>query len=119
MQNNPLYLKTFPKPPSSPIHATHSPTSPPLPQPSPSLKYHFLAHSALDIIEERIVSGAKTIDPYFGLLHVLEEVNIYTFLTNTLVKIIVMIEGVDGSGGIRDSDVKAVLPLTYEVYNRL
>ena len=37
--------------------------------------------------------------------------NIYGFLTNTLVKIIVMIEGGDGSGGIRDSDVKAVLLL--------
>jgi hypothetical protein len=60
------------------------------------------------------VSGAKTIDTYFGLLHVLEEVNIYGFLTNTLVKIIVMIEGVDGNAGIRDSDVKAVLRLTYE-----
>jgi len=104
-----LYLKTFPKPPPTPLH-------PPvtggtlLPQPSPSLKYHFLAHSALDIIEERIVSGAKTIDTYFGLLHVLEDVNIYGFLTNTLVKIIVMIEGGDGSG-IRDSDVKSVFPL--------
>jgi trafficking protein particle complex subunit 2 len=102
-----LYLKTFPKPPSTPIHVSTS-TAPPLPEPSPSLKYHFLAHSALDIIQERIVSGVKTVDTYFGLLHVLEDVNIYGFLTNTLVKILVMIEGVDGSGGIRDSDVKAV-----------
>lgn len=52
----------------------------------------------------------KTIDTYFGLLHVIEDVNIYGFLTNTLVKIIVMIEGVDGTGGIRDSDVKSVSP---------
>jgi hypothetical protein len=44
---------------------------------------------------------------------VLEEVNIYGFLTNTLVKIIIMIEGADGSGGIRDSDVKTVLPNLY------
>lgn len=34
----------------------------------------------------------------------------YGFLTNTLVKIIVMIEGGDGSGGLRDSDVKLVSP---------
>ena len=58
------------------------------------------------------MSGAKTVDTYFGLLHVLEEVNIYGFLTNTLMKIIVMIEGADGSGGIRDSDVKTVPTLT-------
>ena len=32
----------------------------------------------------------------------------YGFLTNTLVKIVVMIEGGDGSGGLRDSDVKLV-----------
>jgi hypothetical protein len=108
-QNNPLYLKTFPKPSSTPIHPPTNPSTP-LPSPSPSLKYHFLAHSALDIIEERIVSGAKTIDTYFGLLHILEDVNIYGFLTNTLVKIIVMIEGGDGSGGIRDSDIKLVPP---------
>jgi hypothetical protein len=55
------------------------------------------------------VSGAKTIDTYFGLLHILEDVTIYGFLTNTLVKIIVMIEGGDGAGGIRDSDVKLVM----------
>lgn len=108
-QNNPLYLKTFPKHPSTPLHNPVNSSTPT--QPSPFLKYHFLAHSALDIIEERIVSGQKTIDTYFGLLHVLEDVNIYGFLTNTLVKIIVMIEGGDGSGGIRDSDVKAVLLL--------
>ena len=54
------------------------------------------------------MSGAKAIDTYFGLLHVIEEVSVYGFLTNTLVKIIVMIEGRDGSGGIRDSDVKSV-----------
>jgi len=108
-QNNPLYLKTFAKAPSTPIHPSFDITT--LPAPSPALKYHFLAHSALDIIEERIASGAKTIDTYFGLLHVLEEVSIYGFLTNTLVKILVMIEGGDGSGGLRDSDIKAVSSL--------
>jgi trafficking protein particle complex subunit 2 len=107
-----LYLKTFPKPPPIPLHPPVA-TGAVLPQPSPSLKYHFLAHSALDIIEERIVSGAKTIDTYFGLLHILEDVNIYGFLTNTLVKIIVMIESGDGSG-IRDSDVKSVCSLLVE-----
>ena len=40
----------------------------------------------------------------------IEEVSVYGFLTNTLVKIIVMIEGGDGSGGLRDSDVKLVPP---------
>lgn len=90
-----------------------------LPAPSPNLKYHFLAHSALDIIEERIVSGAKTIDTYFGLLHVLEEVSVYGFLTNTLVKIIIMIEGGDGSGGLRDSDVKAVRVINDDGNSRL
>jgi trafficking protein particle complex subunit 2 len=106
-QNNPLFLKTFAKTPSTPMQKPENLASL-LPAPSPALKYHFLAHSALDIIEERIVSGAKTIDTYFGLLHVLEEVSVYGFLTNTLVKIIVMIEGGDGSGGLRDSDVKSV-----------
>jgi hypothetical protein len=33
---------------------------------------------------------------------------VYGFMTNTLVKIVVMIEGGDGSGGIRDGDVKVV-----------
>jgi hypothetical protein len=52
------------------------------------------------------------VDTYFGLLHVLEDVNVYGFLTNTLIKILVMVEGVDGTGGIRDSDVKTVEPLS-------
>ena len=34
--------------------------------------------------------------------------SVYGFLTNSLVKILVMIEGGDGSGGLRDSDVKYV-----------
>ena len=31
-------------------------------------------------------------------------------MSNTLVKIVVMIEGGDGSGGLRDGDIKAVRP---------
>jgi hypothetical protein len=49
----------------------------------------------------------------------LEDVSVYGFLTNTHVKIVVMIEGGDGSGGIRDSDVKAVSPPFWNMFNDL
>ena len=102
-----MYLNIFTKPPSTPIHPSSTAVAN-VTHASTTLRYHFIAHSSLDIIEERIASGAKTIDTYFGLLHIMEDVAVFGFLTNTLVKIIVMIEGGDGSG-IRDSDVKTVL----------
>jgi hypothetical protein len=48
---------------------------------------------------------------------VLEDTSVYGFLTNTLVKILVMVEG--GDGGIRDSDVKNVCRLQGRVDDRL
>ncbi|RUS18797.1 trafficking protein particle complex subunit 2-like protein [Endogone sp. FLAS-F59071] len=52
-QNNPLYIKNF--------SATH-----------PDLKYHYIAHTSIDVIEERVIN-IKTPDVYLGLLYAMED----------------------------------------------
>ena len=107
-QNHPILIKTFSQ------------------SRQDELKYHYIAHTSLDVIEERsesfslstnifdtielepTVSAAntnKSTECYLGLLYV-EEVAVYGYMTPLKVKIIIAIELTDSV--VRDADVIAV-----------
>ncbi|KAK0230503.1 Sedlin [Armillaria fumosa] len=50
-----------------------------------ALKYHYIAHTALDVIEER-VNEAK--HPYLGLLYSIDDVAVYAYTTPLNLKIV-------------------------------
>ncbi|CAG8692776.1 13112_t:CDS:2, partial [Ambispora leptoticha] len=85
--NNPLYIRNF--------STTH-----------PDLKYHYIAHTSCDVIEERVTSGPKTTDAYLGLLYAMEDLAVYGYLTNTRVKFVIVLAVPDTI--IKDSDMKSV-----------
>ncbi|KAG9317661.1 Sedlin, N-terminal conserved region-domain-containing protein [Chiua virens] len=98
-QNHPILVRTFQK--------------------GQELKYHYVAHTSLDVIEERsqpispsrIVtrlastgsSTAKPIDGYLGLLYVMDDVAAYGYVTPLKVKIVLALALTDSV--VRDADV--------------
>ncbi|KAL1928237.1 hypothetical protein VTP01DRAFT_3153 [Rhizomucor pusillus] len=94
-QNNPLYIKNF--------SHTH-----------PDLKYHYIAHTSIDVIEERVGSGPKNLDLYLGLLYAMEDLAVYGYMTNTRVKFIVVVSVTDSI--IRDADMKMIFKKIHNAY---
>ncbi|CAG8445925.1 6164_t:CDS:2 [Scutellospora calospora] len=85
--NNPLYIKNF--------STTH-----------PDLKYHYIAHTSVDVIEERVSTSPEASDTYLGLLYAMEDLAVYGYLTNTRVKFVVVLSVPDAV--IKNSDMKNV-----------
>jgi trafficking protein particle complex subunit 2 len=91
---------------------------------SDHLKYNYVAHTSLDVIEERsqhlhfhqvqhtftfisaVALGPKFMDCYLGHLYSLEDVAVYGYVTPTRIKIILALELADAV--VRDADVVAV-----------
>ncbi|PWN21598.1 hypothetical protein BCV69DRAFT_269414 [Microstroma glucosiphilum] len=72
--NSPLYIRSF---------------GPSDKRGEADLRYHFIAHSALDLVEER--ETAKNVENYFGLLMTMEDLAVYGFQTSTRTKLLIML----------------------------
>mmetsp|Transcript_38233 Transcript_38233/g.119961 ORF Transcript_38233/g.119961 Transcript_38233/m.119961 type:complete len:173 (-) Transcript_38233:171-689(-) len=59
---------------------------------APDLRYHFMCHSALDVLEERKRGNQKALDMFQGLLCPMEEYLVYAYLTNTQLKVLAILE---------------------------
>ncbi|KAI9483105.1 MAG: trafficking protein particle complex 2-like protein [Benjaminiella poitrasii] len=94
-QNNPLFIKNF--------STSH-----------PDLKYHYIAHTSIDVIEERVSNGPKNLDLYLGLLYAMEDLAVYGYITNTRVKLVVVVSVTDGI--IRDADMKSLFRKIHSAY---
>jgi hypothetical protein len=78
-QNNPLHISLFPA------------TGPGYESERNKLEYSFMLNSCLDIFEARIPT--KTIGHDFGLLHALDErIAMYGWVTNTGVKLVIVVD---------------------------
>jgi hypothetical protein len=100
LQNNPLHISLFPAEERAP------------------LEFQFLLSSCLDIFEARL--PFKTVDQDFGLLQAVDErLAMYGWLTNTGVKIVIVVDmegrpatALDSKAatavGLRDADLKPV-----------
>ncbi|TEB30241.1 hypothetical protein FA13DRAFT_579058 [Coprinellus micaceus] len=82
-QNHPILIRTFSKPDEN------------------AIKYHYIAHTSLDIIEERANLHGKFTDCYLGLLYSMEDVAVYGYVTPLKVKIVLAL-------ALSDSVVKDV-----------
>ncbi|GJE84524.1 trafficking protein particle complex 2 [Phanerochaete sordida] len=98
-QNHPILIRTFSQPRQD------------------ELKYHYIAHTSLDVIEERIAAAnaTKSTECYLGLLYV-EDVAVYGYMTPLKVKIIIALELSDAV--VRDADVIAIFRALHTAYRR-
>ncbi|KAH7345091.1 Sedlin [Rhizoctonia solani] len=77
------------------------------------LKYHYVAHTSLDVIDER-VAAIKSGDCYLGLLHTMEDLAVYGYITPTRVKIILALALADYV--VRDADVVNIFRSLHTTY---
>ncbi|KAF9247102.1 Sedlin, N-terminal conserved region-domain-containing protein [Melanogaster broomeanus] len=82
-QNHPILIRTF--------------------QAGDELKYHYVAHTSLDVIEERVGGTTKSTDCYLGLLYAMDEVAAYGYVTPLKVKIVLALPLTDSV--VRDAEV--------------
>ena len=106
-QNYPILIRTFVK------------------QEDP-VKYHYIAHTSLDIIEERgscllflfciqkritdpsriVTAGGKACECYLGLLFAMEDIAVYGYITPLKVKIVIAFPLTDSV--VRDAEITTV-----------
>ncbi|KAH7887769.1 Sedlin [Phlebopus sp. FC_14] len=67
------------------------------------LKYYYVAHTSLDVIEERTSGPSKTADCYLGLLYSMDDVAAYGYVTPLKVKIVLAVALTDSI--VRDAEV--------------
>jgi len=95
--NNPLYIKNF--------------TS------SDDLKYHYVVNTSLDVIEERVQSAPKSPDMYLGLLYSMEDLRVYGYITNTKIKIVMVLNAYDTT--LKDNDIRMMFSQLHQAYIKL
>jgi trafficking protein particle complex subunit 2 len=113
-KNDPLYLKTFSKRSGENEDLFRG----------EEIHYHFLAHTSLDCIEEKVAKrGSSSADPsreetaaYLGLLYYLEDLRLYGYMTATSVKFIVIIET---SVEPKDTEIQSIMQQIHEAYVRM
>lgn len=99
-QNHPILVRAFS---SSP--------------PDDPLKYHYLAHISLDVIDERVAAAPKApAESYLGFLYALEEVAVYGYVTPLKLKIVLALSLSDAV--VRDADVISIFKALHWAYYR-
>ena len=86
--------------------------------PEPDLKFHYIVHTCLDVIEERTSSLTKTSqDPrelYLGLLYPTEDYKVYGYVTNTKIKFVVIVDSMNTT--LRDNDIRMMFRRIHTAY---
>ncbi|KAG5724494.1 Trafficking protein particle complex subunit 2-like protein [Termitomyces sp. T112] len=95
-QNHPILIRTFAK------------------QDEHSIKYHYIAHTSLDVIEERVNAGGKAMDCYLGLLYAMEDVAVYGYITPLKVKIVIALALSDSV--VKDVEVVMIFKALHMAY---
>ncbi|KIJ56866.1 hypothetical protein M422DRAFT_198129 [Sphaerobolus stellatus SS14] len=78
------------------------------------LKYHYVAHTSLDVIDERLAAATKQHECYLGLLYSMEDLAVYGYVTPTKVKIVVALALSDIV--VRDADVVLIFKALHSAY---
>eukprot|EP00002_Diphylleia_rotans_P034430 TRINITY_DN7396_c0_g3_i1.p1 TRINITY_DN7396_c0_g3~~TRINITY_DN7396_c0_g3_i1.p1 ORF type:complete len:141 (-),score=34.84 TRINITY_DN7396_c0_g3_i1:113-535(-) len=81
------------------------------------IKFHFIVHSSLDLVEERANTkkgGSVTFnaDSYLGLLCPIEDYKVYGYLTNTRTTFILVVDDAD----VKDTDARTFFRKFHHLY---
>ncbi|KAF9462617.1 Sedlin [Collybia nuda] len=79
-----------------------------------AIKYHYIAHTSLDVIEERVNTAGKAVECYLGLLYAMEGVAVYGYITPLKVKIIVALALSDSV--VRDAEISMIFKAFHMAY---
>ncbi|KAG8891668.1 hypothetical protein FRB99_003420, partial [Tulasnella sp. 403] len=80
------------------------------------LKYHYVAHTSLDVIEERVAMGSKLGECYLGHLYSMEDLAVYGWIAPSKLKIIVALALTDAV--IKDQDMATLFKALHVAYHQ-
>ncbi|KAH9995994.1 Sedlin [Russula vinacea] len=86
--------------------------------PDDHLKYHYIAHTSLDVIDERIAAAPpKTpTESYLGFLYALEDVAVYGYVTPLKLKIVLALALTDAV--VHDANIISIFKALHWAYYR-
>lgn len=80
------------------------------------LKFHHIVHCSLDVIEEKVSNskqaGINISESFLGLLYPTEEYKVYGYMTNTMIKFVLVTTDRD----LRDADVRNLFRRLHAAY---
>ncbi|CAD6574268.1 MAG: hypothetical protein CYPHOPRED_005392 [Cyphobasidiales sp. Tagirdzhanova-0007] len=82
--------------------------------PEEDLKWHFVAHTSLDIFEEREATNVRQSDHYAGLLQVMDDYAVYGYQTSSRVKIVLVLGLTEET--VKDNDIKTIFRAIHNAY---
>eukprot|EP00128_Syssomonas_multiformis_P002323 Colp12_sorted_trinity150504_noHs@18647 len=78
------------------------------------LKFHYIIHTSLDVVEEKMSAAKGNTDMYLGLLYPMEDYRVYGYVTNTKIKMIAVINDYDTA--VKDSEIKTFFRRLHTLY---
>ncbi|KAK4311939.1 hypothetical protein Pmani_016605 [Petrolisthes manimaculis] len=85
------------------------------------LHLHYLAHTGLDVIQEKITSVTKTPgdtrDLYLGLLYATEEYKVFGYTTNTRIKFVIITDAANTT--LRDNEIRMMFRRLHSLYTNV
>lgn len=86
--------------------------------PGNELKFLYTIHTSIDVIEEKISSISKTAgdlrELYLGLLYPTEDYKVYGYVTNTKIKLVVVVES--SHLVLRDNEIRQMFRRIHSAY---
>ncbi|KAG8952441.1 hypothetical protein FRC04_004501 [Tulasnella sp. 424] len=87
-----------------------------LPNKQDDLKYHYIAHTSLDVIEERVASSTKLGECYLGHLYSMEDLAVYGWIAPSKIKIVIALALTDTF--IKDQDIVTLFKALHLAYHQ-
>lgn len=85
------------------------------------LHLHYLAHTGLDVIHEKVATVAKTPgdtrELYLGLLYASEEYKVFGYTTNTRIKFVIITDAANTS--LRDNEIRMMFRRLHNMYTNV
>ncbi|XP_036780150.1 trafficking protein particle complex subunit 2-like protein isoform X2 [Manis pentadactyla] len=82
------------------------------------LKFHYMVHTSLDVVDEKISAMGKALvdqrELYLGLLYPTEDYKVYGYVTNSKVKFVMVVDS--SNTALRDNEIRSMFRKLHSSY---
>ncbi|XP_047384574.1 trafficking protein particle complex subunit 2-like protein isoform X1 [Sciurus carolinensis] len=82
------------------------------------LKFHYMVHTSLDVVDEKISTMGKALvdqrELYLGLLYPTEDYKVYGYVTNSKVKFVMVVDS--SNTALRDNEIRSMFRKLHNSY---
>uniref|UniRef100_A0A1D5RHB2 Trafficking protein particle complex subunit 2-like protein n=1 Tax=Macaca mulatta TaxID=9544 RepID=A0A1D5RHB2_MACMU len=82
------------------------------------LKFHYMVHTSLDVVDEKISAMAKALvdqrELYLDLLYPTEDYKVYGYVTNSKVKFVMVVDS--SNTALRDNEIRSMFRKLHNSY---